>query len=141
MREAVIRPLGTPGDLGWLVMANAEVYAHEYGWDADFEGLALRIVADFATDHDPAREAGWIAELDGQRVGSILCVADPHQHQHAVLRLLLVNPAGRGRGIGGRLVDTCVESHAPPITRGALSGGNHPLGGGARHLYCRVASS
>ncbi len=68
MQEAVIRPLGTPGDLGWLVMANAEAYAQEYGWNADFERLAVRIVADFATDHDPERERAWIAELDGRRV-------------------------------------------------------------------------
>ena len=66
-----------------------------------------KIVADYAADHDPHREAAWIAELDGQRVGCIFCVkADD---MTAKLRILLVHPDGRGRRLGGRLVDTCME--------------------------------
>jgi hypothetical protein len=59
----VIRPLGEPGDVGWVVMAHGEVYAAELGWDTSFEAVVARIVADYAADHDPAREAAWIAEL------------------------------------------------------------------------------
>lgn len=106
----VIRLLDRPGDLGWVVQAHGEVYAEEFGWDATFEALVARIVADYAEDHDPGREAAWIAEVDGRRVGCVFCVADPDADDQstAKLRILLVHPDGRGRGLGGRLVDTCV---------------------------------
>ena len=71
----MIRPLGQPGDLGWVVQAHGEIYAAEFGWDGEFEALVARIVADYAAEHDPAREAAWIAELDGRRVGCVFCVA------------------------------------------------------------------
>lgn len=101
-----IRELDQPGDLGWVVAAHGECYAREFGWDTTFEALVAGIVADYARDHDPAREAAWIAELDGQRVGCVFCVAaDDHTAQ---LRILFVDPAARGHGLGGRLVDTCV---------------------------------
>jgi len=102
-----IRRLDQPGDLGWIVQANGEIYAKEHGWDASYEALVARIVADYATGHDPEREAGWIAELDGRRVGSVLCVAGDEEDT-AKLRVLVVDPAARGRGLGGRLVDTCI---------------------------------
>ncbi len=103
-----IRPLGEPGDLGWVVMAHGEVYAEQFGWDTDFETLVACIVADHARDHDPTREAAWVAEVDGRRVGCVFCVADPDDPAVARLRILLVTPAGRGSGIGSRLVKTCV---------------------------------
>jgi len=104
--QIVIRPLGEPGDLGWIVMAHGEVYTAEFGWDSDIEAFIARIVADYAVDRDPVREAGWIAELDGRRVGCVLCVqAD---HATAQLRVLLVDPSARGHGLGGRLVDECM---------------------------------
>lgn len=108
-----IRPLDQPGDLGWVVMAHGEVYAAEFGWDTTFEALAARIVADYAADHDPAREAAWIAEVDGRRTGCVFCVAADDQAgadgATAKLRILLVHPDGRGHGLGGRLVDTCLS--------------------------------
>jgi GNAT superfamily N-acetyltransferase len=104
--QIVIRPLGEPGDLGWIVMAHGEVYTAEFGWDSDIEAFIARIVADYAVDRDPVREAGWIAELDGRRVGCVLCVqADDRTAQ---LRVLLVDPSARGHGLGGRLVDECM---------------------------------
>jgi GNAT superfamily N-acetyltransferase len=103
----MIRKLGNPGDLGWVVMAHGELYSREYGVDASFEALVARIMADFAAGHDPSREAGWIAELDGRRVGSVLCV-DAHEENTAVLRVLLVDPGARGQGVGGALLDSCV---------------------------------
>jgi GNAT superfamily N-acetyltransferase len=102
----VVRPLGRPGDLGWVVMAHAEVYAGEFDWDSTFETLVARIVTDFAEHPDPAGAAAWIAELDGRRAGCIFCVrADDTT---AKLRILLVDPAARGHGLGARLVDTCL---------------------------------
>ena len=105
--RAVIRRLGRPGDLGWVVMAHGEVYDREFGWDTSFEALVARIVADYAAGHDSAREAAWIAEVGGARVGCVFCVAE--DERTAKLRILLVHPHGRGHGLGGRLVDTCVS--------------------------------
>jgi GNAT superfamily N-acetyltransferase len=106
MSEVLIRPLGRPGDLGWVVMAHGEVYADEFGWDASFEALVASIVADHAASPDP-RTAAWIAELDGRRVGCVFCTAAGDGA--AQLRILLVRPEARGHHIGARLVDTCVE--------------------------------
>jgi len=106
--ELRIRPLGEPGDFGWVVMAHGEVYAEQFGWNAEMEALVARIVAEYATRHDESREAGWIAERDGTRVGSVFCMAsdDPAV---ARLRILLVTEAARGLGLGSRLVRTCPD--------------------------------
>jgi GNAT superfamily N-acetyltransferase len=79
----------------------------EFGWDTSFEALVSEIVADFALAHDERCERGWIAELDGRRVGCVLCVAGDEPGT-AQLRVLLVHPDARGNGLGARLVDTCV---------------------------------
>lgn len=105
--RAVIRPLGEPGDLGWVVMAHGEQYAKEFGWDISFEALVARIVADYAAGNNPSREAAWIADLDGRRVGSVFCVAG--EEGTAALRILLVDPAARGHRLGSRLVARCVD--------------------------------
>lgn len=103
--EDVLLREPAPGDLGWIVARNAELYAAEYGWDASYEVLVARIVADFAASQDPARERAWIADVAGLRAGCVLCVrAD---EDTAKLRLLLVEPAFRGLGVGRRLVDAC----------------------------------
>lgn len=98
-----------PGDLGWIVQRHGALYCAEYGWNAEFEGLVARIVADFALDHDPHLERVWIAELDGLPVGSVMCVREDGAPGTARLRLLLVDPAGRGHGIGALLVATVVD--------------------------------
>ena len=108
MGEVRIRPLGKPGDLGWVVQAHGELYAQEFGWDTSFEALVARIVADFAGGYDPERERGWIAELDGIRVGCVFCVRGD-EPRTATLRILLVHPDARGHGLGRRLVDTCTD--------------------------------
>jgi len=132
--QTTIRRLGRPGDVGWVVMAHGEVYDAEFGWNSDFEALVARIVADYAAEHDPQREAAWVAELEGRRVGCVFCVADATEHGAAKLRILLVHPDGRGRGLGGRLVDTCLEfARAAGYERMRLWT-NHPLDG-ARRIY------
>lgn len=105
-RAYLLREPG-PGDLGWMVQRNAAVYAAEYGWDQSYEALVARIVADFGQHHDPARERAWIAELDGEPVGCVLCVR--RDGETAQLRILLVDPAVRGLGIGARLVEECIR--------------------------------
>jgi len=103
----VIRP-PEPGDLGWVVERHGARYATEYGWDVTFESLVARVVADFAERHHTGREAAWIAELDGTRVGCVFCTA-ADETDTAQLRLLLVEPPARGLGIGTRLVDQCLR--------------------------------
>ncbi len=115
-------------------MAHGEVYAEEFGWDASFEALVARIVADYAARHDPVREAAWIAELDGRRVGCVFCVRDPDRPATALLRILLVHPDGRGRDLGRRLVDACLEFARVAGYRQVVLWTNHPLAA-ARHLY------
>lgn len=105
--DVTVRPADRPGDLGWAVMAHGEVYARQFGWNTDFEALVAKIVADYATGRDPAREAAWIAEADGRRVGCVFLVAGD-EPDTAKLRILLVTPAARRCGIGTRLVDECL---------------------------------
>jgi GNAT superfamily N-acetyltransferase len=107
-RNVTIRLADRPGDLGWVVMAHGEIYARQFGWDTTFEALVARIVADFAAGHDQTRQAAWIAELDGVRVGCVFCV-EADVADVAKLRILLVDPDARGLGIGGRLVDECLR--------------------------------
>ncbi len=105
-RAFVLRP-PAPGDFGWVVERHGALYASEYGWDATFEGLVAEIVGAFAKKNDPAREAAWVAEVEGERAGSIFCVRK--SAKVAQLRLLLVEPKHRGLGLGAALVDECVR--------------------------------
>jgi GNAT superfamily N-acetyltransferase len=113
-------------------MAHGEVYATEFGWDASFEALVAMIVSDFANGHDDAREAAWIAEVDGQRAGCVFCVAA--DEATAQLRILLVDPAMRGLRIGGRLVDECVAFARQAGYARMKLWTNHPLVA-ARSIY------
>lgn len=97
----VIRPPRT-GDLGWVVFRHGDLYAREYGWGTDFEQLVATIVGEL----DFSRDAGWIAEVDGERAGCVFCVRQ--DDTTAKLRMLLVEPSARGLGIGRRLVEECL---------------------------------
>jgi GNAT superfamily N-acetyltransferase len=132
MVRAVLRPLGQPGDLGWVVQRHGEIYAEEFGWDTSFEALVARIVADYAADHDPAREAAWIAEADGERAGCVFCVA--HDEGAAKLRILLVERWARGRGLGAALVAECVRFATAAGYEELRLWTNHPLVA-ARRIY------
>jgi DNA-binding MarR family transcriptional regulator/GNAT superfamily N-acetyltransferase len=96
-----------PGDFGWIVQRHAELYAAEYGWVAPFEGVCAQIVADFVNTFDAKRERCWIAEIDGEKIGSIMLAKD--SDKVARIRLLLVDPKARGRGLGALLTDECIR--------------------------------
>jgi len=102
----VLRP-HRPGDIGWIVHRHAALYAQEYGWDEEFEALVAEVGAKFIRGYDAKRERCWIAERDGEAVGSVILVRK--SNGVAQLRLLLVEPGARGLGIGTHLVEECIR--------------------------------
>jgi len=95
------------GDMGWVIQQHGLVYRQSYGWDESFEGLVAQICADFINHYDPQKERCWIAEMQGEQVGSVFCVKA--SEDVAKLRLLLVVPKARGLGLGTRLVEECIR--------------------------------
>ena len=95
------------GDMGRVVQLHGEIYAREFDYDVTFEALVAEIVADFVRDFKPRFERCWIAEMDGEVVGSVFLV----QKSRTVskLRLLIIHPKARGQGLGRRLTRACIR--------------------------------
>jgi DNA-binding MarR family transcriptional regulator/GNAT superfamily N-acetyltransferase len=104
-RTVLLRGL-KPGDMGWVVQQHGEIYAREYGWNGEFEALVADIAAKFIKHFRPDCERCWIAELNGERVGSVLVAR--RSATVAQLRLLILTPGARGFGLGARLTDECL---------------------------------
>jgi DNA-binding MarR family transcriptional regulator/GNAT superfamily N-acetyltransferase len=127
----ILRP-PRPGDFGWIVSRHAELYAQEYGWGEPFEGLCAQIVADFANNYDATHERCWIAEMNGENVGTVMLVKD--SEDVARIRLLLVDPKARGLHLGTRLVDECVR-FARSAGYKKITLWTHSVLTAARHVY------
>ncbi|WP_298932287.1 helix-turn-helix domain-containing GNAT family N-acetyltransferase [uncultured Ramlibacter sp.] len=95
-----------PGDMGWVVQQHGEIYAREYGWNMEFEGLVAGVAATFVKNFQSEWERCWIAEVDGERAGSVFVVRK--SATVAQLRLLILTPQARGHGLGARLTDECI---------------------------------
>ena len=121
------------GDFGWIVSRHGELYWQEYKWGWPFEGLCAQIVADFVNNFDPKKERCWIAEMNGENVGTVMLVKDKEPGV-ARLRLLLIDPKARGLGLGTRLVDECVK-FARKSGYSAITLWTHSVLSAARHVY------
>ncbi len=123
-----------PGDMGWVVQQHGAIYASEYGWNDEFEALVAGIVAGYIRKRQPQWERCWIAELDGQRVGSVFVVRK--SKTVAQLRMLILTPLARGLGLGERLTDECLAFARAKGYKKMVLWTNSCLDA-ARHIYAK----
>jgi GNAT superfamily N-acetyltransferase len=107
-REGITLRPHRSGDIGWAIERHGQLYADEYRWDIQFEALVAQLFGKFAARHDPKTERMWVAEIGGERVGCVFLVRNEDDPNAAQLRCLLVDPKGRGKGVGRRLVQECI---------------------------------
>ncbi|QEN90859.1 MarR family transcriptional regulator [Labrys sp. KNU-23] len=131
--QPVILRKPRPGDLGWIIHRQAQLYHQEYDWDWTYEGLVAAILGDFVANFDPVREDAWIAELDRRIVGSIFLMKSDVAST-GKLRLLYVDPSARGHGLGKRLVRACVE-RARALGYASLTLWTNDILAAARKIY------
>jgi DNA-binding MarR family transcriptional regulator/N-acetylglutamate synthase-like GNAT family acetyltransferase len=124
-----------PGDIGWIAHRHGVVYAGEYGWDETFEALVAEILVNFIKKHNPQRERLWIAEQEGEPVGSVMLVDAGNNVSQ--LRLLLVEPQARGQGLGKKLIEKCIEFSRRKGYRRMKLWTQSNLSA-ARHLYAQL---
>jgi len=120
--------------MGWVVQQHGEIYGREYGWNSEFEALVADIVANYLRKLQPQWERCWIAELDGQKVGSVFVVRK--SKTIAQLRMLILTPQARGLGLGARLTDECIAFARGKGYRKLVLWTNSCLDA-ARHIYAR----
>jgi N-acetylglutamate synthase-like GNAT family acetyltransferase len=121
-----------PGDLGWVVSRHGEIYAREFGYDEQFEGVVAGVVSEFLLQRDRRRERCWIAEMNGERVGCVFLVRKTDRI--GKLRMLLVEPQARGMGLGKRLIQECIR-FASKAGYQKITLWTHASLTTARHLY------
>ncbi|MFK7801139.1 MAG: GNAT family N-acetyltransferase [Anaerolineae bacterium] len=95
------------GDMGWVISQHGVLYTQDYGWDHTFEAFVAKICAGFLQNFQPEWERCWIAEIEGEQVGSVFCVKQ--DRETAKLRMLIVHPKARGLGLGTHLVRECIR--------------------------------
>lgn len=121
-----------PGDIGWVISAHGTLYSKEFGWDESFEAMVAEIAAGFIRKYNPERERCWIAEMEGKPVGSVFLVEQ--SKTIAKLRLLIIDPKARGRGLGKCLVNECI-AHARALGYRKLTLWTQSTLLAARHIY------